>query len=213
MTSLLIGCATPIKDADSSPSELDSEWESLFDGRTLGDWQATEFLLPGTVSIQDGNIILGRGDGLTGITWTGEERLPRYNYEIALEARRLRGTDFFCGLTFPVGDEHVTFIVGGWGGTVVGISNIDRLDASENETTTHMTFETERWYAISVRVSDNRIQAWIDDVPAVDIDTTNRQLDVRPDVFVSRPLGIAAWNTTAALRNLRLRRQRSAAQA
>lgn len=213
LTSLLIGCATPIKDADSSLAELDSEWEPLFDGRTLGNWQATEFLLPGTVSIQDGNLILGRGDGLTGITWTDGDSLPTNDYEITLEARRLSGIDFFCGLTFPVGDEHVTFIVGGWGGNVVGISNIDRRDASENETTTHMTFEAERWYAIRVRVSDNRIQAWIDDVPAVDIDTTNRQLDVRPDVFLSRPLGIATWNTTAALRNLRLRRKRSAAQA
>lgn len=206
LTFLLIGCATPFKDSNSSPAELESEWTSLFDGRTLGGWRPTGFLLPGTVSVENGVIILGLGDGLTGITWAGEEPLPRNDYEIALEARRLSGIDFFCGLTFPVGDEYVTFIVGGWGGNVVGISSIDRFDASENETTTYMTFETERWYSIRVRVSDSRIQTWIDDEPAVDIDTTSRHLEVRPDVSLSRPLGIAAWNTTAALRNLRLRR-------
>jgi hypothetical protein len=69
-----------------------------------------------------------------------------------------------------------------------------------------MTFETDRWYTVRVRVTDDRIRAWIDDESIVDLDTTGRQLDVRPDIALARPLGIASWNTTAALRNIRFRR-------
>jgi hypothetical protein len=47
------------------------------------------------------------------------------NYEIKLEAKKVTGNDFFCGMTFPVGDSFCSFIVGGWGGPVVGLSSID----------------------------------------------------------------------------------------
>ena len=51
--------------------------------------------------------------------------IPKSNYEIRLEAKRTDGNDFFCGLTFPVQEGFATLIVGGWGGGVTGISNID----------------------------------------------------------------------------------------
>ena len=54
------------------------------------------------MEVKDGQILLHFGSEMTGITWTGE--LPRIDYEIKLEAMRVDGTDFFCGLTFPVGD-------------------------------------------------------------------------------------------------------------
>ena len=58
---------------------------------------------------------------MTGITWTNE--VPTNNYEISLEAMRVEGSDFFCALTFPVGNDPCSFIVGGWGGGVVGLSS------------------------------------------------------------------------------------------
>ena len=75
---------------------------------------------------------------------------------------RVDGIDFFCGLTFPVADSHASFIVGGWGGTVVGISSIDGMDASENATTKYVKFQLKRWYKIRIRVTPTSIQAWID---------------------------------------------------
>ncbi len=202
----LIGCVSAHQTAAPPTAAPHTEWTPLFDGETLGAWRPTGFLLPGPVSVDGDTIILGRGDGLTGITWTGEETLPTNNYEISLEASRLDGIDIFCGLTLPVNDSHVSLIIGGWGGTVVGLSNVDSADASENETTVFMSFETDRWYTIRVRVTDDRFRAWIDEELIVDLDTFGRQLDVRPDIGLSRPLGIASWNTTAALRNLRFRR-------
>ena len=65
---------------------------------------------------------------------------------------RLDGSDFFCSTTFPVGKDPCTLVVGGWGGMVVGLSNVDHEDASENGTTKTMTFKNKRWYRVrSVR--------------------------------------------------------------
>jgi hypothetical protein len=120
---------------------------------------------------------------------------------------RLEGSDFFCGLTFPVGKSAVTFVVGGWGGMVTGISCIDNSDASDNETTSSKDFKSDRWYRIRVRVTPGKLEAWIDGDQVVDVETTGRKLDLRfGEISNSLPLGIAAYETKAALRDLRLRR-------
>jgi hypothetical protein len=114
--------------------------------------------------------------------------------------------DFFCGLTFPVGDTHCSFIAAGWAGAVVGLSCVDGKDASENETTKFMNFENDRWYRFRVRVSDDRIAAWIDDQQVIDLAVQGRKIAIRPEVELSKPLGIAAWQSRAALRGLEYRR-------
>ena len=83
---------------------------------------------------------------MTGINWTN--RVPKVNYEVTLDAMRVTGSDFFCGLTVPVSDSFCTLIVGGWGGSLVGISSLDGQDASENETTKFFNFEQGKWYRI-----------------------------------------------------------------
>jgi hypothetical protein len=128
------------------------------------------------------------------------------NYEISLEAMRVDGGDFFCGLTFPVDKSPCSFIVGGWGGGVVGLSCIDGYDASENATTRYREFKNGQWYRIRVRVTPSKIEAWIDDEKMVDATTTGREISIRPEVERSRPLGIASWCTTAAVRTIQVRR-------
>jgi hypothetical protein len=177
---------------------------SLFDGKTLSGWTSTNFGGEGNVSVRDGTIILEMGSNMTGITWTGGE-LPHTRYEISLEAMKLDGNDFFCGLTFPVGDAPCSLIVGGWGGTMVGLSSLDGMDASENETSRTMNFDRNRWYRIRVRVVPGKIQAWIDGDQVIDANTSGRKISIRPEVELSRPLGIATWLTRAALRKIELR--------
>ena len=75
---------------------------------------------------------------------------------------RLDGSDFFCTTTFPVGKDYCSLVVGGWGGAVVGLSNVDYADASENATTKTMGFKDNQWYRVRIRVSDAAIEAWID---------------------------------------------------
>jgi hypothetical protein len=177
---------------------------SLFDGKTLDGWQVAEFGGDGRVMVEDGRIVLETGATLTGITYKKGEELPKSNYEITCEAMRVDGSDFFCGLTFPVKDSHCSFIVGGWGGAVVGISSVDGKDASENDTTKYMKFDKGRWYRIRIRVTDDVIACWIDDEQVVDQKLEGRKITTRNEVNLSKPLGFSAWQTTAALRGIKL---------
>jgi hypothetical protein len=193
--------AEPSGAVESKPTE---RWRPLFDGRTLDGWKVVNFAGGGEVSIEDGSIRLGSGIMLTGVAHTNA--LPKVDYEVELEARRIDGYDFFCGLTFPVSDSHCTLIVGGWGGGLVGLSSIDNYDASENETTQFMRFERDRWYQIRVRVTEPKIEAWIDDDKIIDLSIVGRKVGLRSGEIESLvPFGIATWQTSAALRNIRVR--------
>jgi hypothetical protein len=191
--------AMPLRAQNQEPA-----WEPLFDGKTLGKWKKTQFGGEGDVTIENGEIVLATGSDMTGITWTGD--VPTENFEIEVKARRLSGNDFFCGLTFPVGKTHCSFIAGGWAGAVCGLSTLDGEDASENDTTRVRDFELARWYTVRVRVTTDRIQAWIDDEVYADVKTAGRRIGIRPEVDLSRPLGVASWRTKAGLKDLRLRR-------
>lgn len=189
------------------------EWRELFDGRSLAGWVPSGFEGEGKVTVEapfrggPGALIVGMGTTLSGVTWTKGAELPRTDYEISLEAMRIRGGDFFCGLTFPVGRAACSFIVGGWAGTVVGLSSLDRLDASQNETSREREFADQRWYRIRVRVTSARVEAWIDDEKMVDVATKDRTFSLRPgEIQKSLPLGIATYQTGAAFRAIRLRR-------
>src|SRR6187397_1050193 len=95
----------------------------LFDGKSLDGWKITPFGGEGEVTVKDGAIVMEMGNDMTGITWT--KPFPKMDYEVSLEAMRVAGGDFFCGLTFPVNDKPCSLIIGGWGGGTVGLSSID----------------------------------------------------------------------------------------
>lgn len=182
-----------------------ADWQPLFDGTTLANWQPTKFIREGKTRVEHGQILLEAGNPLTGITWTGPA-LPRTNYELALQAMRVSGSDFFAGITFPVGDSHCSLILGGWGGSTVGLSSINGMDASENDTSQSIEFEPKRWYDVRIRVTPARIEAWLDGRQIIDQDLKGRTVDTRIEVEPSHPLGVASYRTTAALRDIRLRR-------
>lgn len=191
--------------AEEKPVDKSKEGTSLFDGKTLDGWKSINFGGEGEVTVKDGQIILGMGEPLTGVVYQKGDKLPKDHYEISLDAMKLDGDDFFCGLTFPIRDSHATFIIGGWAGGVVGISSIDNLDASENETTTYQTFDKNKWYKVRVRVDGNSLKAWIDDKEFVDVDLKDRKVDTRIEVDISKPLGVSAFRTKSALKNIRVR--------
>jgi len=197
----------PAAAAAKLPGPPDADgWMSLFDGVSLAGWKETDFGGQGKVQVKAGEIVakMGQGD-LTGITWAGGA-IPRIDYELSVMAKRTDGSDFFCGLTFPVKDSCASFIVGGWGGTLCGISCLDGYDASDNETTKMMTFEDNRWYNVRVQVTAAKIEAWIDDEKMVDAEIKERKVSVRWEVEPSQPLGLAAWRTSAAWKDLRVRK-------
>jgi len=169
-------------------------------------WTAIQFGGEGTARWRDEKLHLDLGVEMTGMRYDGT--LPTVPYEVRLEARKVTGNDFFCGLTFPV-DSHdacATLIVGGWGGGTLGISSIDGLDASENETTSYHNFVNDHWYAIRVRVEKDRITTWIDDQELINVGTEGRKISLRSgSIELCAPFGIAAWQTEAEIRELEWR--------
>jgi hypothetical protein len=180
-------------------------WKEMFDGSTLAGWKETPFAGRGEIECREGVISMKMGDPFTGISWTND--FPQIGYEVSLEAMRVIGSDFFCGLTVPVGDSFCSLIVGGWGGSLVGISSLNGMDASENETTKFRTFESRHWYPIRLRVTQRRIQVWIEDEKLVDVDISDKKIALRPgDIELSKPFGLACWQTGALYREIKMRR-------
>ena len=204
----LAGCATPPAAVPLPPHRAvvwTSEWTPIFNGRDLSNWTVTDFYARGAVTVQSNQIRMAPGALLTGINWTNGP-LPRSGYEISLDAMKTGGSDFFCGRTFPVNDAFCSLIVGGWGGGVVGLSSLNDMDASENETTKQIYFDTGRWYHIRLRVTAAKIQAWIDDDKIIDANIAGRKISLRPGpIEFSKPLGIATYQTGAAIRDIQLR--------
>lgn len=182
--------------------EINQDGISLYDGKSLNGWEITNFGTQGPVYISEGNIILSYGEGCTGINFIND--FPKVNYEVSLEAMKTSGNDFFCGITFPVNETFCSFIVGGWGGPVVGLSIIDGKDASENETKMLKNFEQNIWYKIKLKVTTEKIESWIDNEKILDFEIGDHDLYIRPEVSLSKPFGITTWNTTGVLRKIRL---------
>jgi hypothetical protein len=179
-------------------------WQPLFDGKTLQGWRDTPFARHAPVRVENGIILLAHGQPMTGITATAP--IPRTNYELRFEAARLKGNDFFASCTFPVQDSFATWVTGGWGGDIVGLSSIDGWDASENETRSYFTFEDGRYYTFRLQVAPDRIAAWIDDQQVFNVGIAGRRIDLRRgDISLSTPLGFASYNTTGAIRKIEIR--------
>ncbi len=184
----------------------------LFNGKDLAGWKVIDkfvFEKHGKVAVKNGEIILPKGNPGTGISY--QKELPRIDYEISLDAKRTEGGDFFCGLTFPVEKSYCTLILGGWGGGVTGLSNVDGLAAIENESTDFVEFKKDQWYHVRLRVTQKGIDAWVDKEHIVNVPLTDRKFDIWWEQEPVRPLGIASWYTGAALRDIQFTSLKKAA--
>ncbi|MDO4587441.1 MAG: DUF1080 domain-containing protein [Planctomycetia bacterium] len=182
------------------------EWISLFDGKSLTPWVDSGFVGGGKIEVVDEAIQLGTGVMGTAIRYEKEgEPFPQMNYEIEYEARRMSGVDFFAALTFPVGETFCSFINGGWGGTVVGISCIDGFDASENSYSKYLAFKDKIWYKFRILVVPDRIIVWIDDQEVINVPLEDHLLSTRIEVEYCKPIGFSSWVTSGQIRNIRYR--------
>lgn len=189
--------------AAAAPAQTD--WQPLFDGKTLTGWKVIEgFRNHGGVKVEDGALVLVNGNPFTGVTYTG--KFPTSEYEIRFDAKKIRGGDFFASLTFPFGESWGTLVLGGWGGDIIGISSVDNWDASENETRNYFEFEDGKWYSIRLRVTADRIDAWINDQPKIQLLVAGRQISLRPGATdLTKPLGFFSYNTAGAVRKVEYR--------
>lgn len=206
LTSILVfavcSSAQPPVQTDAKRQEL-----TLFNGTSLDNWSKTDYAGKGEIFIDNNQtLVMEMGATLSGIHWTGDD-LPVENYEISLQARRTMGSDFFCGLTFPYKDSHATLILGGWGGSLIGISSIDDFDASENETGDAYIFEEKEWYDIRLEVMDTKLKVFINGETVIDADVAGKKVAMRVgEIEMSVPLGITTYGTTGEFKNIVLRK-------
>lgn len=201
---LSLGCShTEPVDTPDAPLQLIDN--------SLSHWDPLVFGADGDIFVEDDVLHLDMGGPLTGVRYQGDaaELLgpDLENYEIAFEAQRIQGMDFFVGLTFPVGtDGQVTLIMGGWGGSLVGLSSLDHADASMNPTTQLIKFEQGQWYAVRVAVTAESIGVWIDDEQVIDLQRADfTKFSLRGEVLDTAPLGMCCFQTHAAYRNFTVR--------
>ena len=189
--------ATGIKASEADAKE---GWKPLLPKDGIEGWEVTNFGGEGEVENKGGSLMLGRGEPLTGITRLGKD-FPLENYELRWSAQRAEGSDFFAGITFPVGKEHCSFICGGWGGGLVGISSINGNDASENETSSYRLFKNGEWYRFKIRVDTKNITVWLNDEQILEIERENRKFSVRAEVMRSRPLGYCVFQSKVLIKD------------
>jgi hypothetical protein len=197
----------PAKDDSSTtvaivdaPDAKKSKWKKLIEADSLKGWEVTNFGGEGTVELEDGVVKFGYGDPLTGITLQRKD-FPKENFEIRWKAMRVDGSDFFAGVTFPVGDEHCSLICGGWGGGLVGLSSINGNDASENETTSFRQFKNKQWYDFRVQVNKTHVTAWIDQDEVLKVEREKGKFGLRAEVLKSRPLGYCVFQSLVELKD------------
>jgi hypothetical protein len=188
----------------ASPNQGKAGWKSLFDGKSLEGWKSADYVDSGKVHVKDGAIVMEVGKRMSGAAYARND-FPKMDYEATFEGKKVSGDDFFCTATFPVGKSFCSLVVGGWGGEVVGLSSLNGLDASENETGNAKQFKLNQWYRFRIRVTNDRITAWIDDQQMVDVDTTDRQISIRFECDLCKPFGFCTWNTVGAVRDIRVR--------
>ena len=158
----------------------------------------------GIVREVDG-ITLNEGSPMTGIVFPSwlKDSLPVVDYAINYEAMRVSGSDFFGSVTFPVRDEKTfaTFVLGGWGGSQIGISCIDGYDASENTTGSSQRFENEKWYRVRVEVCAKELRVLLDGRPIIQTNIAGRMLNLRGgEIAKCVPFGFATYGTTGRVR-------------
>ena len=97
-------------------------------------------------------------------------------------------------------------------------ANVDRAEAQQRtalagllptitgSTTGTYNFDNDIWYRIRLRVSDAKIEAWINGEQVIDLGRAGHRFSVWYEQEAARPFGISTWDTGAALREIRVRR-------
>ena len=200
---VLTGCCATQKDKTKNPPV------DLLPGN-MDLWQPINFGGEGDVYFKDGALDLDYGNPLTGVLYKGDitelfgEDLE--NYAITMQAQRVEGVDMFAAVTFPVGkDGHVSLVLGGWAGAITGISNLDGLNASENDTTQFHNMPEGQWFKVKIMVTTDKIECWLDDKKLVDVKRADyTKYDTHGAVVDTKPFGLFNYSTWGRIKDLKV---------
>ena len=186
--------------APEGKSEVVPELKETEPGKVRSEWSEE--------AKKAGVLLLGPGETLSVVKYEGKRPLLVNDYEVSWEGMRMEGSDFFAALTFPIGsaEQCATFVTGGWGGWVTGVSSLDDLFANENETTGSTEFKQGRWYAFTLQVNKDCLRALIDGEEIFKVSLAGKKISMHPsEIRKSMPLGFATFSTKGAIRNVRIR--------
>lgn len=189
-----------------SASPPTARWD-LFSQNLVGHWKEAAIERSGGLTREADGFSLKAGSPMTGIVFPSwaDDGLPLMDYAIQYEAMRVTGSDFFGSVTFPVGEATrcITFVLGGWGGSQVGISCIDGYDASENSTGSSQRFENGRWYRVRIELRKKSLRVRLDDRAIIETNLHGRSLSLRAgDIANCVPFGFASYGTEGRVRNV-----------
>ena len=74
---------------------------------------------------------------------------------------------------------------------MTGLSSLDGMDASENETTRSFRYQDKTWYRFRVRVTNKMIRCLIDGKEIIAVDHRDRRVATRIETRRNQPLGFA----------------------
>lgn len=203
LLSFSIGVCNAI--ADDKPRQLIAK-------DTLGFWEEVGYGGQGIVEVVDHVLSIGSGDPITAVRWAGKignepNDFPAMNYTLSYEARRVLGGDFFGTVTFPVGEDVCSLVVGGWSGGVTGLSSLNGDDAANNSTTDYTAFDNDVWYKFKLTVTPELITAELDGEELfVPVSVPEHQIGIRVEMEPCRPLGFASFHSTGEIRNVTVTR-------
>ena len=199
----------PINEVEKPPfvQVVPEGWTAMMDGNSLEGWEKVRNVGEAQPYIYNGVLTLPMSvfSSMTGLCMENEYLFPVVNYAIYYEARRIEGNDIFGGLSFPYKNSYATLVVGGWGGSICGLSCIDGECAFENETATVIFFEDNVWYPIYLRVTNDSIRAEINDITVVDIATAGRRIHLRGGT-IAPSLTFFTYMSGGQFRNMRMKR-------
>ena len=203
------------EEARTAPPPADDDrwtaWQDLFDGKTLDGWRKVfggKDL--GKVQVQEAKIVLQTEKWKTAAV-VATRPVPTIDYEAAFEALRVTGGDF-GSMVFPIGDQACTFYVGaGKDYDNVALGNLYGLGNEENETASRFKFQANRWYKIRLRVTSQRVCAWIDGAKVIDVEVREHAFTLSKELASLLPLGLYAWDGKAAVRGIRIRQLKASA--
>lgn len=176
-------------------------WISLFNGKDLTGWSISKFGGEGEVTVENGEMTISMGAMMSGIRYEGE--FPTENYEIEIVAKRTMGQDFFAMVTFPIGKEFASYVTGGWGGNLFGISCVNGQDASENEFMQLVSVKSNQWYNVRVRVTKEAVECFLDGKSMLKVKREGNTFKTRFEADLSRPFGIANYCCQSVIKSIR----------
>jgi len=188
------------------------DWQWLIDPNagTLTGWSSPsgDDFNQGGVGWKDGVVVLGEGEGSTSIAMVDPFAGP--DYEVCLEARRVRGWDSFCHMAFPLGnDRHCFLTVGSGTQDIVCLDRVDGLgfDSDENPARRRFGITNNVWYKIRLQVTKAHVRVWIDNTEVIHVRQADHEFALPNPWGELMPFGLGNWHTVSEIRRVRVRRR------